>query len=184
MSEYIKRPYMFPHDVSMNALHESIQSKPVDTDGKLTINICIKTGEFTPLIRYGTDPEDTFGWVINKQYTTNKFTIPGSVLGGEDIPLSSKAFIDSYMCPHKYKLEVRHPYYRGEKYDTVMTLELTPDTLMDVATTGYVLPVYAHGFHSNCNTIFYDAISPHISHVDKIRLVNIIMTSHKHNIID
>lgn len=173
---------MLSYDASMNALHESIQSKPVDADGKLVVNICIKTGEFTPLIRYGTDPEDTFGWVINKQYTTNKFTIPGSIWGGEDIPLDSKAFIDSYLCPHKYRLEVRHPYYRGEKYDTIMTLKLAPSALIDVAMTGYIVPVYAHGFTSNCNTVFYDAIVPHISYREQIELVNAVLMSHEHNI--
>lgn len=166
----------------MNGLYESISSKPVDADGKLNINICIKTGEFTPLIRYGTSPEDTFGWVINKQYTTNKFTIPGNIFGGEDILLESKAFIDSYMCPHKYRLEVRHPYYRGEKYDTIMTLKMTPASLVDVATTGYVVPVYAHGLHSNCNTVFYDAIAPHISYTEQLKLVNSILMSHEYNI--
>jgi hypothetical protein len=166
----------------MNALHESILSSPTDTDGTLTINICVKTGEFTPLIRYGTGTNDTFGWVINKQYTTNKFTIPGTILGGEDIPIGSKAFVDSYLCPHKYKLDIRHPYYRGEKYDTIMTLKITPNSLIDIVMTGYTVPVYAHGLHSNCNTVFYDAIAPHISYVERIKLVNAILVSHEHNL--
>ena len=173
---------MFKYDTSMNALHESILSIPPDADGNLVINVCIKTGEFTPLIRYGTNATDTFGWVINKQYTTNKFTIPGSILGGEDIPVGSKAFIDSYICPHKYRLEIRYPYYRGEKYDTVMTLNMTPKALIAIAMTGYVIPVYAHGLHSNCNTIFYDAIAPHISYMERMKLINAILMSHEHNI--
>jgi len=173
---------MLIYDASMNAMYESILSKPVDDGGEIPINICIKTGEFTPLIRYGTEPEDTFGWVINKQYTTNKFTIPGSIVGGDDTPLSSKAFIDSYMCPHKYRLDVRHPYYRGEKYDTIMTLKLAPETLFEVAITGYIVPVYAHGLHSNCNTVFYDALAPHISCTERIQMVKAILLSHKHNI--
>ena len=173
---------MFTYDASMNAMYESISNKPVDDGGKLQVNVCMKTGEFTPFIRYGTEPEDTFGWVINKQYTTNKFTIPGSIVGGDDIPLSSKAFIDSYMCPHKYRLEVRHPYYRGEKYDTIMTLKLKPSALIDIAVTGYIVPVYAHGLHSNCNTVFYDALAPHISYTEQIKLVNAVLLSHEHNI--
>ena len=173
---------MFPYDASMNALRESVLNKHTDVNGKLSINICIKTGEFTPIIRYGTDPEDTFGWVINKQYTTNKFTVPRNMFGDEYVPLSSKAFVDSYMCPHKYRLEVRHPYYRGEKYDTIMSLKLTPKSLIDIATTGYVVPIYAHGLHSNCNTVFLDAIAPHISYMEQIQLINAVLASHEQNI--
>jgi hypothetical protein len=169
-------------DLSMNALCESISSKAVDVNGKLSVNICVKTGEFTPIIRYGTEPEDTFGWVINKQYTTNKFTIPENVLGEKAISLSSKAFIDSYLCPHKYRLEVRYPYYRGEKYDTIATLRLSPKSLTDIAMTGYVVPIYAHGLHSNCNTVFYDAIAPHISYIEQLKLVNAMLLSHERNI--
>lgn len=173
---------MFKYDISMNALCESIMKIPTDNTNKIKINICIKSGEFTPFVRFGTEIEDTFGWVINKQYTTNKYTIPQGVIGEEPIQLSSKAFIDSYLCPHKYRLDVRCPYYRGEKFDTLMSLELTKDAVREIATYGCDGSVYAHGFHSNCNTVFFNAFAQHISYMDQIKLVNVVLVSHEKNI--
>jgi hypothetical protein len=172
---------MFKYDISMNALCESISRIPTNENDKIKVNVCIKTGEFTPFIRFGTDVEDTFGWVINKQYTTNKYTIPQGILGDEPIPMSTKAFVDSYLCPHKYRLDVRRPYYRGEKYDTLMCLELEKSAVQEIAVHGCDGTVYAHGFHSNCNTIFFDAMAPHISYIDQIKLVNAVLVSHEKN---
>ena len=155
---------------------------PTNGRNKIKINVCIKTGEFTPFIRYGTDVEDTFGWVINKQYTTNKYTIPKGIIGDDPVPLNTKAFVDSYLCPHKYRLDVKRPYYRGEKFDTLMSIDLSREEVQDIATYGCDDTVYAHGFHSNCNTIFFDALSPHISYIDRIKLINAVLTSHEKNI--
>lgn len=173
---------MFKYDISMNALYDSIAKLPLTANEKIKVNICIKIGEFTPFIRYGTDIEDTFGWVINKQYLTNKYTVPQGVFGDNSIPLNTKTFADSYLCPHKYRLDVKHPYYRGEKFNTLLTFELSRDDLQQIALYGHDSTVYAHGFHSNCNTIFYNAIAPHISYVDQIRLVHAVLASHENNI--
>ena len=139
----------FKYDVSMNTLYNSISRIPINTQRKIKINVCTKTGEFTPFIRYGTDVDDTFGWVINKQYRTNKYTIPKGFLGDDPIPLNTKAFVDSYMCPHKYRLDVKHPYYRGEKFDALVSFELSRAQVQEIATYGCNDPVYAHGLHSN-----------------------------------
>lgn len=148
-------------------------------NGKLSCHICMRHGEFTPFIRFGSNPEDTFGWVINKIYDTNKLTIPHElVTSNTDIRISDKILLDSYICPSKYILDVRWPYYRGNKYTVIMQTDIYPEDIVRIATHGYTTPIYAHGIHDNCNTIFMDAISPHISWYDKITLSRLILQSH------
>lgn len=168
------------YDASMNMTIDRINALESDTIG---CRVCMKDSAYTPFIRFGDSTADTFGWVINKRYTTNRFTIPHQLTSqADDTPMNSRPFFDSYLCPTKYQLDVQCPYYRGESYSVIMEIELTKSQLVACVLYGYIDPVFAHGINSNCNTVFIDALSPHMTFYQKTQLVHLIMVSHGKNI--
>jgi len=158
-------------------------------DETIDCEICVKIGEFTPYIRFGGGPDDSFGWVINELHKENLITIPKEFTNtAEDVPLNDNPFLDSYFNPHKYCLDAVMPYYKGlnslteTKFVVLQTIPLTVAQLNRVYSYHDAEYEYAHGVHSNCNTIFLDAMTPVMTTYQKYEMIFKVVRSHEQNI--